>query len=82
MTGAPVPQSADAVIMQEQAVVSDAGVRFTAEVQPGQNIRLIGDDIKQGDSVLAKGVRLGAAELPLLASLGIEQVEVFKPLKV
>ncbi|MCI1677042.1 MAG: molybdopterin molybdotransferase MoeA [Ewingella americana] len=82
MTGAPVPQGADAVIMQEQAEVSDAGVRFTAQVQPGQNIRLIGDDIKQGDSVLAKGVRLGAAELPLLASLGIEQVEVFKPLKV
>lgn len=82
MTGAPVPTGADAVIMQEQAEVSDAGVRFSAEVHQGQNIRLIGDDIKQGDSVLVKGVRLGAAELPLLASLGIEQVEVFKPLKV
>jgi len=82
MTGAPVPVGADAVIMQEQADVTDAGVRFTASATPGQNIRLIGDDIKQGDSVLAKGVRLGAAELPLLASLGVEQVTVFKPLKV
>lgn len=82
MTGAPVPPGANAVIMQEQTEVTDAGIRLTAAVQPGQNIRLIGDDIKQGDSVLAQGVRLGAAELPLLASLGVEQVAVFKPLKV
>ncbi|MDU8418634.1 molybdopterin molybdenumtransferase MoeA, partial [Pseudomonas syringae] len=39
MTGAPVPAGADAVIMQEQAEVSDAGVRFTATAQKGQNIR-------------------------------------------
>lgn len=82
MTGAPVPAGADAVVMQEQAETTDAGVRFTAEIRQGQNIRLIGDDIKQGDSVLAQGVRLGAAELPLLASLGVEQVKVFKPLNV
>lgn len=42
MTGAPVPAGAEAVIMQEQAEISDAGVRFTAEVQAGQNIRLAG----------------------------------------
>ena len=82
MTGAPVPPGADAVIMQEQTEVTDAGVRLIADVQKGQNIRLIGDDIKQGDSVLAQGVRLGAAELPLLASLGVENVDVFRPLKV
>ncbi|MGV8924591.1 MAG: molybdopterin molybdotransferase MoeA [Ewingella sp.] len=82
MTGAPVPNGADAVIIQEQAEVSEAGVYFTADAVTGQNIRLIGDDIKQGDSVLVQGIRLGAAELPLLASLGVEQVQVFKPLKV
>lgn len=82
MTGAPVPEGADAVIMQEQAEVSDAGVRFTHSVARGQNIRLTGDDIKQGDSVLPAGVRLGAAELPLLASLGVTEVNVWKPLKV
>lgn len=82
MTGAPVPAGADTVIMQEQAEVSDAGIRFTATAQKGQNIRLTGDDIKQGDSVLPAGVRLGAAELPLLASLGVTEVQVWKPLKV
>ncbi|RJT46800.1 molybdopterin molybdotransferase MoeA [Rahnella woolbedingensis] len=82
MTGAPVPAGADVVIMQEQAEVSEAGVRFTATAEQGQNIRLTGDDIKQGDSVLPAGVRLGAAELPLLASLGVTEVEVWKSLKV
>ncbi len=82
MTGAPVPEGADAVVMQEQTEVSDAGVRFTHAVTSGQNIRLTGDDIKQGDSVLPQGVRLGAAELPLLASLGVTEVQVWKTLKV
>lgn len=82
MTGAAIPSDADAVIMQEQAQVSEMGVSFTAPVQIGQNIRLIGDDIKQGEEVLASGVRLGPAELPLLASLGIEHVEVRARLKV
>ena len=82
MTGAPVPEGADAVVMQEQAEVSDAGVRFTHQPFSGQNIRLTGDDIKKGDSVLPQGVRLGAAELPLLASLGVTEVQVWKTLKV
>ncbi|CAI1541081.1 Molybdopterin molybdenumtransferase [Serratia quinivorans] len=82
MTGAPVPVGTEAVIMQEQAELSDAGVRFTAEVQAGQNIRLAGEDIRQGAGVLPAGVRLGAAQLPLLASLGVAEVQVMRKLKV
>lgn len=82
MTGAPVPAGTEAVIMQEQAVVTEAGVRFAEPVRPGQNIRLIGDDFKSGDTVLPQGVRLGASQLPLLASLGVEEVEVFGQLRV
>lgn len=82
MTGAPVPAGAEAVIMQEQAEVGDAGVRFTAEVQAGQNIRLAGEDIRQGAGVLPAGIRLGAAQLPLLASLGVAEVQVVRKLKV
>jgi len=82
MTGAPIPPGADAVVMQEQTESSDRGVRFLAAVQPGQNIRLAGEDIQQGASVLASGIKLGAAELPLLASLGISQVRVFRKLRV
>ncbi len=82
MTGAPLPAGADAVIMQEEAENTETGVRFTVPVEKGQNIRLTGDDIRQGQEVLAAGVRLGAAELPLLASLGVEKVEVNRRLKV
>ncbi|MHD0457738.1 molybdopterin molybdotransferase MoeA [Serratia marcescens] len=82
MTGAPIPAGAEAVVMQEQAEVSDQGVRFTAPVEAGQNIRLAGEDIRQGASVLPAGVRLGAAQLPLLASLGVAEVQVMRKLKV
>ncbi|CND94947.1 molybdopterin molybdotransferase MoeA [Yersinia nurmii] len=82
MTGAPVPTSADAVIMQEQASVSEQGVLFTAPVKTGQNIRLAGEDIQQGASVFSAGVKLGVAELPLLASLGIAKLQVMRQLKV
>ncbi|AFR02918.1 molybdopterin biosynthesis protein MoeA [Pectobacterium carotovorum subsp. carotovorum PCC21] len=82
MTGAPIPAGADAVIMQEQADVSEGGIRFPHEVKPGQNIRLAGEDIQAGASVLPAGCKLGVAELPLLASLGIAQIDVVRRLKV
>ncbi|HGM5488562.1 TPA: molybdopterin molybdotransferase MoeA [Serratia fonticola] len=82
MTGAPIPAGADAVIMQEQAEVTEAGVRFNAPVTSGQNIRLAGEDILCGASVLPAGVTLGAAQLPLLASLGVADVQVMRKLKV
>ncbi|CAI1028540.1 Molybdopterin molybdenumtransferase [Serratia fonticola] len=82
MTGAPIPAGADAVIMQEQADVTEAGVRFNAPVTAGQNIRLAGEDILRGASVLPAGITLGAAQLPLLASLGVADVRVMRKLKV
>ncbi|MGP6378548.1 molybdopterin molybdotransferase MoeA [Yersinia bercovieri] len=82
MTGAPIPAGADAVIMQEQAMVSEQGVTFNGSVHIGQNIRLAGEDIEQGAPVFPAGVKLGAAQLPLLASLGIAEVTVFRTLKV
>ncbi|WP_413734558.1 molybdopterin molybdotransferase MoeA [Sodalis sp. RH21] len=82
MTGAPVPSAAEAVIMQEQAELAEGGVRFTAPVKAGQNIRRIGDDIRQGAQVLPAGRALGVAELPLLASLGIAQIHVVRRLRV
>ncbi|MCU5774959.1 molybdopterin molybdotransferase MoeA [Erwiniaceae bacterium BAC15a-03b] len=82
MTGAPIPPGADAVVMQEQTESSGQGVRILAPVKKGQNIRLAGEDIRQGASVLAAGVKLGVGELPLLASLGISQVSVVRKLRV
>nr|WP_154325151.1 molybdopterin molybdotransferase MoeA [Pantoea sp. 201603H] len=82
MTGAAIPPGADAVVMQEETETQGECIRLTATVKTGQNIRLAGEDIQQGAVVLAAGTRLGAAELPLLASLGISHVKVLRKLRV
>lgn len=82
MTGAPIPEGSDAVIMQEWATETESGISFSSVPQKGQHIRLAGEDIQQGATVIDAGVRLGTTELPLLASLGIAQVNVVRRLKV
>lgn len=82
MTGAPVPAGCDAVVMQEETTVSEAGVQFTASVRAGQNVRLRGEDIREGAVVFEAGQTLSAAELPVLASLGIPEVDVVRRLRV
>lgn len=82
MTGAPVPERCDAVVMQEETEQSDAGVRFIAPVKAGQNIRRRGEDIANGAVVFPAGTRLTVAELPVLASLGIADVEVVRKVRV
>ncbi|HDX1178861.1 TPA: molybdopterin molybdotransferase MoeA [Pasteurella multocida] len=83
MTGAMLPVGADAVVMQEDVIVNEDGtVTFPEKIKAGQNIRYIGEDVKQGEVVLNKGSLLNAVSLPLLASLGIDKVKVFPRLKV
>jgi len=83
MTGAMIPEGADAVVMQEDVTVNtDGSVTFSTLPKPNQNIRRIGEDVKQGDVVLHKGTQLSAVSLPLLASLGIANVTVHPRLKV
>ena len=83
-TGAPVPEGADAVVMQEdcQALPPADGADALAQVQinaqpiPGQNIRRAGEDVARGDIVLPRGQRLGPAELGLAASIGMSSLHV------
>ncbi|HHE3461556.1 TPA: molybdopterin molybdotransferase MoeA [Pasteurella multocida] len=83
MTGAMLPAGADAMVMQEDVSVNEDGtVTFPEKIKAGQNIRYIGEDVKQGEVVLNKGSLLNAVSLPLLASLGIDKVKVFPRLKV
>lgn len=84
-TGAPVPPGADAVVMQEDCTPlpdADAAglprVRVNTMPLPGQWIRRAGEDVAQGDVVLAKGKRLGPAELGLAASVGLAQLRVVR----
>ena len=82
MTGAPVPEGCEAVVMQEQTEQTDNGVRFTAEARSGQNIRRRGEDISAGAVVFPAGTRLTTAELPVIASLGIAEVPVIRKVRV
>ncbi|MCS3467056.1 molybdopterin molybdotransferase [Pseudomonas sp. JUb42] len=82
-TGAPVPQGADCVEMQENAeVLDDQRVRFTEALSPGQNIRPQGQETRVGDTVLAAGTRLGPVELGLSASLGLAELKVVRRVRV
>lgn len=82
MTGAPVPDEAEAVVMQEQTESIPAGIKFPYEIKSGSNIRYIGEDSKQGSVVVDKGTRLTIATLSSLATLGIAELTVFSKLKV
>ena len=82
MTGAPVPDEAEAVVMQEQTESTAAGIKFPYEIKSGSNIRYIGEDSKQGSVVIDKGTRLTIATLSNLATLGIAELTVFSKLKV
>ncbi|WP_353407461.1 molybdopterin molybdotransferase MoeA [Pseudoteredinibacter isoporae] len=82
MTGAEVPSDCNAVIMQEQCSLDGETVRIEKSVSPGNNIRRRGNDISKGDSVLKQGQRLSPAKLGVLASLGVAEVQVYKPLTV
>ncbi|WP_447895057.1 molybdopterin molybdotransferase MoeA [Vreelandella sp. GE22] len=79
-TGAPLPTGTDTVIAQEQLDEHGAGVTLTAaeRVTKGQNVRLAGEEIATGSTVLSAGTRLDAAALGLIASLGFARVSVFK----
>ncbi|QIW14879.1 molybdopterin molybdenumtransferase MoeA [Pasteurellaceae bacterium RH1A] len=83
MTGAMIPAGADAVVMQEETSLNpDGSVTFHKQPKLGENIRYVGEDVKQGDKVLDQGDLLNVTTLPLLASLGIAEVPVYPRLKV
>lgn len=77
MTGAPLPPGADAVVPVEATeMAEDHVVIHQEDVQPGQNIRPIGVDIAVGETLITAGTRIGAAEVGLLASLGMTPATV------
>jgi molybdopterin molybdotransferase len=82
MTGAVVPTGCDVVIMQEQAECEDDQLRIGTGHRAGQNIRRAGEDLACGQIALPRGQRVQPADLGLLASLGIAEVCVQRPLRV
>ncbi len=76
MTGAKMPDTADTVIIQEQVERTGDSISVDAYNRPGQNVRQAGEDIPRGGVVLASGRTVNAAQLGLLASLGIAELQV------
>ncbi|MBN1246576.1 MAG: molybdopterin molybdotransferase MoeA [Anaerolineae bacterium] len=78
MTGAPMPEGADAVIPFEDTAQDGDTVKLYAEVTAGENVRLAGEDVKAGTQVLWSGTRLRPQELGMLAALGRNEVSVIR----
>ena len=76
-TGAPIPAGADAMVMIEDTEERDGQVHIMDQnIQPGNYIRPIGQDIEQGQLVMAAGTVLGPAEMGLLGTVGKTEVMV------
>ncbi|MEJ2383092.1 MAG: molybdopterin molybdotransferase MoeA [Xanthomonadales bacterium] len=81
-TGAEVPAGADTVVMQERCEAGDGSVRILERPARGANIRSRGQDVRLGQDVLAAGRRLRAQDIGLVASLGLDRVTTYRPLRV
>jgi molybdopterin molybdotransferase len=82
MTGAPMPEGADAVVMVEDTEEKESQVLIKRSLKQGANVRIKGEEIKKGQIGLKKGTRLNPASLGFLASMGYEKVKVFGKPKV
>ncbi|HZP66389.1 MAG TPA: gephyrin-like molybdotransferase Glp [Rudaea sp.] len=76
MTGAPLPDGADAVVMVERTEAAGDRVRILEAARAGQHVREPGEDVRRGDVVVPAGATLGPAELGVLASARRAQVAV------
>jgi len=81
-TGARVPDQTDTVVMQEHVQKIPSGIRIVKLPEKGTNVRPIGEQISQGETVLKKGIVINAAILGFLAGLGISEISVIRKPKI
>src|SRR5205807_7973953 len=81
-TGAPMPEGADTVFMQEDVHVEGDRVVLPAGLKPGANVRPAGEDIPLGHAALKAGQRLRPQDVALAAAFGLTQVEVNRRIRV
>jgi molybdopterin molybdotransferase len=77
-TGARMPAGADTVVMVEHAEALGDSIRIDASTKTGDNVRFAGEDVREGDVVAAAGTRLNPALLGVVASLGVDWIEVYR----
>src|SRR3954471_9456761 len=81
-TGAPMPDGADTVFMQEDVRVDGDKVVLPAGLKPGANVRPAGEDIPSGHAALKAGQRLRPQDVALAAAFGLTQLEVRRRIRV
>lgn len=81
-TGAPMPEGADTVFMQEDCRLEAGGVILPPGLNRGANCRLQGEDVAKGHVILKAGTRLGAQHIGLLAAMGLKHVELRRRIRV
>ena len=81
-TGAPMPDGADTVLMQEDCQLDNGNVVIPAGVKKGANRRFAGEDIEAGNTILTKGKRLRPQDIGLAASIGRDSLPVYARLRV
>lgn len=82
MTGAPLPAGADAVLPVEQTELDGEQVLARGEVSTGKHVAQIGEDIREGETILSAGRRLRPQDLGVLSSIGIAHVTALRPPRV
>jgi len=78
VTGAPMPEGADAVVMVEYTTQKGKDILVQIAVSKGENVMKAGSDIKKGETALKKGTIFSSHEIGVLAALGLDKIEVFK----
>lgn len=81
-TGAPMPEGADTVMMQEDCTLADGRVTMKPGLKKGANRRQAGEDVEKGSVALSVGRRLKPADLGLAAALGHNRLSVYRKLRV
>lgn len=81
-TGAPMPDGADTVFMQEDVRQTAGGVALPPGLKPGANRRLMGEDVRAGSIVIAAGTRLVVPHLAMASAIGITQVQVRRRIRI
>jgi putative molybdopterin biosynthesis protein len=78
VTGAPIPEGADAVVMVEQTERKDNDLYVYSAVVKGENIMKAGADVQKGEKVLEAGELLGSREIGVLAALGMAKAKFYR----
>lgn len=82
MTGAPLPQGADAIIPVEETTLDGTDILIHEKVKPGAHVRPRGEDVKMGECIVPRGTMLRPAEIGMLASYGKAFVPVYRKPRV